>query len=621
MRLVSALLIAALSSFAHPARAAAPGPSFRCEHASRPMEHLICSSPALSQADQTLNDTYQVALSNAGAHRGDIVSLQRAWLWRATDICKVPAQGGAAVSLAAETTACLQQAFEAREKALRELAPPDSDHPLAPSSVTTWAVHDAMMALPYTPQTALAIFQGVDDGHWEQASKQEEADAAPWGEILALRYYTPASPAHLARMTALLKLTERSAGFDCSDNAAPDKSNWIALYQREHACQAPNYSGTDWIVARLGMSGDGLPLPCRLFAQHPELIKATTPQFGGQRDYFVPHAECDVTEYPWPASIRVLSDAVSPYDGEAFGRCNGSIRFSFWAEWRQQELIARVAPSRLIAASSHNPAGWSPDGSTPALPLEAWSYESIANRHAFLRVEPLFRRAIDDLAETYRSRFAFSQADAHQAAYVAVSQTVFWTFSNVPPDPLAVAIMRADATPDLATLLSGQASLPVLLEPLLSLAVDRPDAIRMLLDAYVPADQTNRFGKTPLMTAAQFDDGDTVGLLLRAGAAVDRQSLAPEDIPDNDIGPRNFSQDRCGDLQIEHGSRTALMYAAANASLTVIRQLLLAHADKALRDSTGLTALDYLEGRGPVAANPVLTSTERVEAARLLTLD
>jgi hypothetical protein len=60
------------------------------------------------------------------------------------------------------------------------------------------------------------------------------------------------------------------------------------------------------------------------------------------------------------------------------------------------------------------------------------------------------------------------------------------------------------------------------------------------------------------------------------------------------------------------------MYAAANASLPVIQHLLAAGADKTLQDSTGLVALGYLQGRGPVAANPVLNQTDRAAATQVL---
>jgi ankyrin repeat protein len=168
----------------------------------------------------------------------------------------------------------------------------------------------------------------------------------------------------------------------------------------------------------------------------------------------------------------------------------------------------------------------------------------------------------------------------------------------------------------LATLLADDKPRPSTEEPLLSLAVDRPEAVRILLAAKEPVDATNSFGKTPLMTAAQFDDAESLALLLKAGAAVNLQTLLPQEIQGNDLETGRGAP--CGKYFIKHGGRTALMYAAANANLAVIQQLMAAGADKALRDSTGLLALDYLQGRGPVEANPVLSKTDRATAAQLL---
>jgi hypothetical protein len=50
----------------------------------------------------------------------------------------------------------------------------------------------------------------------------------------------------------------------------------------------------------------------------------------------------------------------------------------------------------------------------------------------------------------------------------------------------------------------------------------------------------------------------------------------------------------------------------------VIKALLAAGADKSLKDSRGRTALEYLQGKGPVPANPLLKGTDLAEAIRLL---
>ena len=81
-----------------------------------------------------------------------------------------------------------------------------------------------------------------------------------------------------------------------------------------------------------------------------------------------------------------------------------------------------------------------------------------------------------------------------------------------------------------------------------------------------------------------------------------------------DLGGRSSRTD----ASAHHDGRTALMYAAANASLPVIKLLLAAGADPYQADTKGCRAIDYLLGFGPVPANPRPTPDKRMEAARLL---
>jgi ankyrin repeat protein len=138
------------------------------------------------------------------------------------------------------------------------------------------------------------------------------------------------------------------------------------------------------------------------------------------------------------------------------------------------------------------------------------------------------------------------------------------------------------------------------------------------LAAHADVNARNAFGKTPLMTAAQFNQLDAVRQFLQAGAAVDATTDAPSAIAGNNPAEAGNLAGGCGDYAITHGARTTLIYAAANASLPVIKALLAAGADKSLKDSRGRTALEYLQGKGPVPANPLLKGTDLAEAIRLL---
>lgn len=120
-------------------------------------------------------------------------------------------------------------------------------------------------------------------------------------------------------------------------------------------------------------------------------------------------------------------------------------------------------------------------------------------------------------------------------------------------------------------------------------AVEWSYGLDRLLELGADPNTANEFGKTPLMVAAHFDRVDSVRKLLRAGAKVDLQTTEGD----------RFT------LQLGRTRRTALMYAAENASPPVIKALLDAGADKSSKDSQGNGMSFYLDN------NPRFTSEQR----------
>jgi hypothetical protein len=283
------------------------------------------------------------------------------------------------------------------------------------------------------------------------------------------------------------------------------------------------------------------------------------------------------------------------------------------------DVERQVLPRMLLAnaAAGGTPPEWA---KLDVFPLARWSYQSARNRFAYLRLRDQFLKARADLAAYYRQRFSLAAHEALHAAHLGLWNGIEdWTWQAQPlPSPLAVAIMDKDASPSLAELLARGAPHDKLPEPALSLAVVRPAAIAALLAAHVDINARNAFGKTPLMTAAQFDRLDAVRQFLTAGAEVNASTATPKNIADNSPRIAGKPDTGCSNYAIAHGNRTALMSAAANASLPVIKALLAAGADKSLKDSRGQTALEYLQGKGPVPANPLLKGADLAAAVRLL---
>jgi hypothetical protein len=116
-------------------------------------------------------------------------------------------------------------------------------------------------------------------------------------------------------------------------------------------------------------------------------------------------------------------------------------------------------------------------------------------------------------------------------------------------------------------------------EPMLFYALEHPDEVRALLDGGADINEGNAFGKTALMYAAHYDLADTVTLLLGHGADVTKRTNARH----------------ADDTSIQFDSRTALMYAAENASERVIRALIEAGSDTCAVDTGNRDVWSYVQ--------------------------
>lgn len=148
-------------------------------------------------------------------------------------------------------------------------------------------------------------------------------------------------------------------------------------------------------------------------------------------------------------------------------------------------------------------------------------------------------------------------------------------------------------------------------EPPIINAVDQPQIIKWLLSQKGNVDARNGFGKTALMMAAHMNNLDSVMLLLDGGADVNARTwtkLPQKPRPDwsNDLQPD------CRYSQIKYRGRTALMYAAENASKPVIAALLQAGADPSMQDSKGRSVKNYLR------RSRKLTDAEKVSVLDLM---
>ncbi len=378
----------------------------------------------------------------------------------------------------------------------------------------------------------------------------------------------------------------------------------------------------------------GFDIPCAFIERAPALVHAVDPIFGSTMDSFLPTANCPVEHFPVPVSVERYLKGAAQFDGGFRDRCTGTMAHGYGRAVYLHDLMRRVMP-RLFLEEARVP--WGEQAPTlDRLPLETWSYHGLWNRQAFLSLKPLFLQARSDLASHYQQRFGMTEGEAFEAAHRAIWVDMFegW-WSKMQPEPVRKAILdgrsveeveearklsvarpRQDRLGDPAVYIRANAGEP---ENLLMIAMTRPEIVGLLIRLGENANGPNAFGKTPLMAAAQYDDIASTRLLLAAHADPKAATYERGDVPGNSPRDERNSWSGCGLYAIAYGERTALMYAAANASVPLIELLVVSGADIAAKDSQGRTALDYLLGKGPVPPNPKLSGDDLARAQHLLT--
>jgi uncharacterized protein len=363
-------------------------------------------------------------------------------------------------------------------------------------------------------------------------------------------------------------------------------------------------------------------LPCALLVAHPEFIDASTPRHGGMRDGSLPGFVCDGFGKPMPKPVsEYLKAADRFYLGDRYQGGQGTIYYSYMVEREQKLLRIRLLPGSYLNDPRIKPAD------LDDIPLARWSLRSLWNHTEFeTRAKPLFLKARKALAAHYRDEAKMSERDAMTAAHLALRNymepTSRYEMLDEPESPLNPLILNGRPAAAIAaatdTTLWNDATFwrkTAEQDPPLQNAVTRPEVLKVLLEHKADPNIANVLGRTALMTAALYDNLESLDLLLAAGADVNRQSDKSDPFP----GIEEFLSYQ--PFGVHYGRRTALMYAAANSKLRLIKALLAHGADKKLKDDWGLTAQDYLLGRGPVPANPKLSTAQRKEAAALLAPD
>lgn len=482
---------------------------------------------------------------------------------------------------------------------------------------------------PWNINVAL-VFMAENPDAAEKPLAQEAAKNT-LGKIdyaLFLQAFRPQSKERDAKIKKLMDAVDKAS------IAAAKKSGDEFLSQDE-SIDRRDYDGTDeslvGSIRLVSASGSATTdssfytIPCAILMARPALIEATRPIFGSNRDNFLPRAGCSwgrgfVKGFP-DVELDTWREATEAADGYFLANFTGTMRFGLGSSSNLEAEMLRVTPGQLLKENAP-PMAW---------PYETWSYMTPESRVIYQRLFGIAETFKKKLVTHYKSR-GFGDQDADRIAHAALFKAVWGADCGKAAPPRSLRKLVVDRAPiaEIREFINKreyeddsklepfrECSKTTGIDPLIHVAVFYPEVLPLLwdlgvksveeakkLDIAVDPNAPNKFGKTPLMVAAQQDQVSAAKLLLDRSASMERTTFLKSVDSSEPV--------------LAHDARTPLMYAAARGSLEMIQLLLNRGADKYASDTKGRRALDYLLGLGPVATNPKLSPADLVTAAKLL---
>lgn len=328
-------------------------------------------------------------------------------------------------------------------------------------------------------------------------------------------------------------------------------------------------------------------IPCDVLKARPALVAATHARYGSNMDNFLPRSGCDETGGPvgYPAdAVATFRDDATNADGHFIDNFGGSMVYGLEKQQNATETALQVDPASFLSPAVAN---------AQSIPYQNWGYLGLNNYRTSLRLMAEFETAQRKLADYYVTMH-ISHEQGMQAAQNGLFALVFGSNcgQSMPDNSPRVLLLKHAPLPAIQEALNKDHSSDELLagctrfggiDPLLLIASGSyPEALDLLLAHGSTVNDVNTIGKTALMEAAQFNQTQSVHLLIQ-----------------RDANPNATTWSANDDALLHHDGRTALMYAAANASLSTIKLLLFSGADPYQTDSKGFRAIDYLLGYGP----------------------
>ena len=227
---------------------------------------------------------------------------------------------------------------------------------------------------------------------------------------------------------------------------------------------------------------------------------------------------------------------------------------------------------------------WTYASRTENYNLSSWGYSGAWNYRKYLEFKAIMPKVQQGLADKYAKDYRLNRNQALTLADAGIRATLARGFNHGYTEDeygeLHRALLEGRTVENVSSLLPSIETVNDEYEDsLLAFAIGHPLLVELLLKRGFDPNKANAFGKTPLMYAAQFNDLESAGILVKYGANTELTTTHP--------------LDNCS-YTITTNHVTALHYAVRYASSDFIAWLVKIGTVASVQDSNKNTPLDYL---------------------------
>ncbi|HEX5806573.1 MAG TPA: ankyrin repeat domain-containing protein [Macromonas sp.] len=620
-------------------------PSFDCSETASPVQDFVCASDRLSALDSQTANLFRAKLRNADLFgRDQLLASHRAWKTTRPQRCAVPAERQTADRPDPTVSACLENDYTERLRALQQwqaatrVQPPDSDHPVS-------------AYLQFTPAESLdaGLCERFRSAMNSTIKREGNSDVTrlPGVAAIASSRSRPETQQPLA-----VTILQRDAGPYGSYELRPtglklggtqvldsySLGRWIGA-QPNHGGRPSDLSSQTNDYAAL----DVFALDGRTFALVSESWGYYTPAASGEsayaglyelasgsaqrqclfKTYLKPPVRSAFAELP---AYNALLDALAAIrDTEVSGLEPPDRRDEHLLRREQVWQLQQLPLVQLVQARQFGWTGWLHRRHDVTLErLFAWSEGSLDAKQLYRALLPTVKPAMAEVATTLQQTQGLTADEAQQASELLAMELFDHALGPVVDNSEAYAQPPAASQkykpryPVLAERADLEKGRPVANlygavlnrlparsvsdfiaweqshpdkrsqgrngEAPLAAAVLVPEHVDLLLAAGADPNAADRFGFTPLMQAARYGRSASVTRLLAAGAHLEART---QDLPAAPIEPAETQKARAG-------GKTALYFAALGGDSATVGLLLERGALSSNRDHFGTRPCEAL---------------------------